>query len=219
MYKYELLNNHYIVHINNKKYLIDTGSNRSFPVGCYDRSVVIDGKEYPLQNTPPMNINKLVELVGCKVDGFIGTDIISRTSLTIYKNGTLEFKNTEVGGRSYNIISIYPLLVRGSCNGYDGNIIIDTGAKYGYGQHKLFANNKPIEYINDYNPGLGNLNSDLYRMDIKLGGDSYVSEIGDNRFVESGYLIPCNALLVTNITTLFEEVCVIDITKDLLIVK
>ena len=56
-------------------------------------------------------------------------------------------------------------------------------------------------------------------MNIKVGNDEYVTDIGDNSLVENGYLIPCNSLLVTNITTLFNEVVVFDMINRTIVAK
>lgn len=88
MYSYELINNHYVVEIDDQKFLIDTGSPFSFWVSRPIKEITIDGNKYPLQNRPlNFNIDETNNLVGVIVDGFIGMDIISKTSLTIYFGG------------------------------------------------------------------------------------------------------------------------------------
>ena len=219
LYHYELLNNHYVVDINGKKYLIDTGSHRSFPLNSNARKVAINGKEYPLQTTPPMNIEKTTKLIGITPDGLIGTDILAKTSLTIYKNGTLEFKANKIDGRELDIQSVYPLIVEGSSCGYNGSFIVDTGAKYGYGLHKVFKNKRPYEYVWDYNPGLGDLSSNIYHLEVSLGGETYPLDVCDNIKVEIGYLAPCASFMVGNITTFFKEVVVFDFVRKKLILR
>ena len=52
MYSYELVNNHYVVEIDDQKFLIDTGSPFSFWVSHPIKEITIDGNKYPLQNRP-----------------------------------------------------------------------------------------------------------------------------------------------------------------------
>ena len=91
MYYYKLINNHYIVDIDGQHFLIDTGCQFSFWVSTPMNEITINGDKYPLQNKPTnFDVNESNNLVGVQADGFIGMDIISKTSLTIF-GGCIDF--------------------------------------------------------------------------------------------------------------------------------
>ena len=130
MYKYKLMNNHYVVNIDNRNYLIDTGSPFSFYIHT-PHNVVIDGRVFPFTRSfPNQSIEPTIELVGLDIDGFIGMDIISKTSLTIYKNGNILFGVDNINGTEVPIyMSLLPVIEYSDFNNQKGLVIIDTGAK------------------------------------------------------------------------------------------
>ena len=221
MYEYELINNHYVVHIDGLKYLIDTGSPNSFWVSNPMRKVTIDGKDYCLNEKPAnLNISKTYKTVGTNVDGFIGMDILSKTSLTIYKKGGLEFKALDIDGNQVPMTTSWPLMVEINRHSDMGasRMIIDTGAKYAYGVSELFANKAPYAHVYDYNPSLGELDSDIYHLDITIGGKTKSIDICYNVIV-ARLLHRMGASIIGSITSLYDEVCVLDLKKGKLILK
>ena len=221
MYKYELLNNHYVVNIDGKKFLIDTGSN-SFWVTSPMNYVSIDGVKYPLfpNRLDPEAQEKTFRLVGTTIDGFIGLDIISKTSLTIYADGNIDFKATNVAGATRVPFVTGPgLFINVSSNGVNGKMFIDTGAKYGYGIRELFYSETPYvrnEY--DFNPHLRDMHSDIYNQKIIVGGQAKNIEVGFNQRTY-GYPLGGDIVMIANISTFYDEVCVIDINKGELVFK
>ena len=223
MYKYELINNHYVVEIDGRKFLIDTGA-PSFRINNDVREIIIDGKSYPLGMRPMQMdeeaIKKTIDLVGVPVDGFIGLDLIARTSLTVYKNGQLEFKTREVEGAK--AIPLKPgmgLMIKISSHGIDGDMVLDTGAKYGYLDERLIQGLEPYEKnVYDFNPHLRDMHSDMYHVEIEVGGMKKVIDAGYNKGT-LGFPIGRGIILIGNITTLFDEVCVIDAERNRLFIK
>ena len=219
MYTYELKNNHYVVNINNNKYLIDTGCPISFWISKPIRELIIDGHSYYLQDRPiGFDVDATDELVGEKVDGFIGMDIISLTGLTIYRSGDIDFKVNNINGKEIPMSTRFPLVVNVGCNLMTGRFIIDTGAKYGYGVTSLFHNQTPTSYVKDYNPSLGQLESELFHLNIVLGGLDKTIDVCNNATV-STTLKRMGAILIGSVSTLYNEVCVLDVKKGRLILK
>ena len=221
-YSYELSNNHYIVDIDGKKYLIDTGLGWSFWTYKPIDSVKIDGKSFHLMSKPyNLDLAKTEKLVGLKVDGFIGLDIIRETSLTVYKNNILVFEAMAIEDGK-----VIPLSFDDSISfkiKYDDNImrkfVIDTGAKFGYGLGNLFAGKQPFAHVDDYNPILGDLDSDIYHLTINVAGENKMIDICSNYKVEQILTKHLHASMVGNITTLFNEACVIDIKNRKLVLR
>ncbi len=219
MYKYELINGHYLVTIGDKRFLIDTGNDESFSLDDKLNKIIINGNEYRLKpnRLDPIKIAKSYALVTTTFDGFIGMDIIKETSLTIYKNGELDFAPHEIED------SVHVPLVKSYRFIYfiDNNIkyVIDTGASYAYGVKSLFETLTPISEVFDYNPGLGELNSTVYKASININHKVREFDLCDNSLVQGTYLLLTQADIICNITHLFDEVCVIDMNKMELILK
>lgn len=224
-YPYELVNNHYIVSFEEgKKFLLDTGSPFSFWISRPMRCISIDGMDYPLQSRP-MNFdtNEVFKCIGCEVDGFIGLDIIQQTSLSIYKEGIVDFRaNTVSDGVEIPLIVVPYLgyfIIDASTDNINGVVLLDTGAKYGYGLHRIFDNKQPFSHVEDYNPILKHLDSDIYHIDININGLTKTVDVCDNPRVYQSMCMIGNLFMVTNVTTLFESVCVFDIQRGKLILK
>ena len=219
MYNYKLINNHYIVFIDETKFLIDTGSPNSFWITKPMNEITIDGNCYRLHSKPSnYNVEKGNQLVGMEVDGFIGMDIISQTSLTIYKNGTLKFTPREIDGKQTPMSTEWPLTVSIGGNSMTGKFIIDTGAKYGYGVSGLFYQKTPFDTVKDYNPSFGDLMGDIFHLNINICGQTKEIDVCNNMYVALS-LKRMGAIMIGSISSLFEEVCVIDTKKGRLILK
>lgn len=220
MYEYELINNHYVVRIDGLKYLIDTGSPNSFWVSRVMRKVTIDDKDYHLYEKPHnVDVEETHKTVGLYVDGFIGMDILSKTSLTIYKKGVLEFKPLEVSGDEVKMTTLWPLMVKIKTDDMcEGTMVIDTGAKYAYGVSELFVNKVPYEHVTDYNPSMGKLDSDIYHLDVVVGGKKRNIDVCYHNKVAQ-MLRSMNVTIIGNITSLYDEVCVLNMKKGKLILK
>lgn len=217
-YRYELINNHIIVEIGGGNYLIDTGSPSSFSMGGVPSSVTIDGRRYPLAaRDPRVKLEATFSCLGTEVDGFIGLDIVMDTSLTIYKNGFVDFKVDPIKGVEVPM-SAYPCLsVEAECNGVKTRFVIDTGAKYAYGPKGIFEGLRPFAHIKDYNPHLGFFESYLYHVPVTIGGITKYVPFGNNSRPVG--MIGGYGDAVGSVVGLFDEVCVLDAKKGILVLK
>lgn len=216
---YKLINNHYIIEVEGKNYLLDTGSPDSFWTMEPIKEVVLDDQKCALKNPPsffnPYETNKLV---GVKVDGFIGMDFVSKTGLTIYQNGEMKFSLDDIEGRVMPMSKNWPLVTSIGSNMMNGQFVIDTGAMYGYGVSGLFYGKTPYNHVYDYNPGLGHLDSDIYHLDVVIGGQRKVIDVCNNERVALT-LKRMGAIMIASVSSLFEEACVLDTKKGRLILK
>lgn len=221
MYNYTLSNNHCIINIEGSNYLLDTGSPVSFSLKPGLNSVIINQRRYSLPyNVMNLNIEDTRELVGMDVDGFIGMDIVRQASLTIYKDGRIEFRALpEQGNRLEMLADPYGLIkLKISCNDYVSAYLVDTGAKYAYGREYLFSGGKPFGHIKDYSPRFGHFESDIYHIYVDFGPIKKTLDIGDSVEVRDD-LKATGSLIVGNITDLFNEVCVIDMQNRVVTLK
>ena len=212
MYNYVLINNHYIVNIENKYYILDTGSPFSYSfVNGLDK-VFIDGVEHKL-GVPGarFSVKKTYDLVGFPVDGLLGSDAFRKTGFTIYKQnkegGLIDFKANNIKGNAYQILMLAnnaaPLIQTDDKKFY----LVDTGARYGYGAKEIFKGLTSFGTVWDYNPYLGDLYSPIYNVEVMMNNKKCHTTACYNNNVT--FDIP-NFLMVGNITDLFEKECCVD---------
>lgn len=231
MYSYELVNNHYVVEIDGQKFLIDTGSPFSFWISHSIKEITIYENKYSLQSRPIyFEVDEINNLVGVMVDGLIGMDIISKTSLTIYSGrpkGIIEFSEVpdwivnELIKKNYKYTEVpmttrWPLMVQVCSNLMTGKFVVDTGAKYGYGVSGLFYKQTAFDHVSDYNPSLGHLDSDIFHLEIVIGGQKKTIDVCSNSTVASA-LIHMGAFMIGSVSSLYNQVCSLDTKKGKLI--
>ena len=213
MYKYKLLNNHYVVEIDDKHYILDTGYPYSVTFRNDLNMVKVNGRFHAL--TPPgyrFNIKKTHQLVGYPVDGLIGLDVFGDSGFTIYKDneegGRIDFASKDIDGITCPIVAmqIAPVINVNNNKYY----LVDTGARYAYGNKSVFTGLTPYDVVNDYNPTLGDLRSPIYHTEIEIKGKRCPLDVCDNSNVTS--MIP-SIYIVGNITTLFDKECCVNYQK------
>lgn len=218
-YALEISNKHFLVTINHKKYLLDTGSPNSFMMSDYSDHVIINVKDYTL--VPKNFSNQAAEdsfnIVKTRFDGIIGLDIIKETSLTIsVKDMEVDFKPHNIDGEIVPFTSYGYPIIRSSV----GPFIVDTGAVYAFGTRALLINlRETSRKARDFNPHLGHLVSPLFTLNVTIGKKSRDIEICYNNTVETRVLSPLRSTAIGSIIDYFDEACVFDMTKNLLILK
>lgn len=214
MYSYKLVNNHIIVDIEGKNYVLDTGFPFSFSfIG--DNYVEIDERKVRLAPKPvQFNNAKTFECIGMAVDGLLGLD--SFVAVTIYKNGIIDFKANDIDGDVIHMIRDFPLAINVSFGSVQGRLAIDTGAKYGYGRKEIFDVD-PFDRVNDYNPYIGELRSDIYHLTVTINGKQKPIDVCYNP--KPYHMMSQSIVCIASITSLFDEACVIDIERSRLILK
>lgn len=207
MYKYKLLNNHYVVEIDNRHYIIDTGYPYSVTFRNDLNVVKVNNHFYSLMPSGyDFDIQKTHNLVGFPVDGLLGNNVFGESGLTFYKDknneGRVDFTAHDIDGTTCPIIGmmIAPII---RVNG-DKNFLVDTGARYAYGQRNVFVGLTPFDEVDDYNPRLKDIHSSIYHVEIMLNEKRCPIDVCDNSRVASG--IP-GIYIVGNITTLFDKEC------------
>ena len=227
MYQYEISHGYVIIQIAGKRYLLDTGSPISFWIANPQASLAIDGIEYPLHPTPAnYDVKQAEKTIGAKVDGFVGLDIIKKTSLTIYKNAQrVAFEACAEEGEEIPLGETRGFLsVQGSCLEHRGTILLDTGAPNAYGEERLFKGNRyirsrwPYGSVEEYSPSFGNLRSDYHYFESRIGKKEVEISICKNYRVMD-VLQSMQVMMIASIMPYFEEVCVIDIAKSKLVLR
>lgn len=220
MHNYQLIRNHYVVTVDGCQYLIDTGS----PVSMNrSGSITIDGKTFSTHRISDSMLAPMSELIGGNIDGLIGLDILRKTSLTIYKDGRIDFGLSPIGGAEVPFAHLSGGYIRLPCTLEDGRkavALIDTGAMIYYGDYSgFFAQKGFVGEFDDYNPTLGKMRSRFYTQTIEVAGRTITVPVGDNAGAVSLALKALSAAIVMNITELFDEVFAFDFVNCRVILK
>ena len=210
MYKYKLLNNHYVVEIDNKHYILDTGYPYSITFRSDLNMVKVNNHFFPL-SAPGyrFDIKKTHKLVGYPVDGLLGLDVFGESGFTIYKDneegGRIDFASHDIDGIACPMVGmqIAPIINVNNNKFY----LVDTGARYAYGSKSVFNGLTPFDEVDDYNPTLGVLHSPIYHTEITIKNKRCPIDVCYNSNVTS--LIP-NICIVGNITDLFDKECCVN---------
>lgn len=220
MYSYQLIKNHYIVGIEGGLYIVDAGAPSSY---IRAREITINGKRFYTASLNESQLAPIRELVGADVDGFIGADILTQTSLTIYKNGKMEFAPSEVEGNIVPFVKGQPWPLGVSCTlaGEKKAVaLIDTGAMIYYGKYPAYFTAKDfVGEWEDYNPNLGKMKTKFYNQTLKIAGKTITAPVGNSAAVARYALGYYQAAVILNVTELFDETVVFDYGRRCLIVK
>jgi len=175
LYNYRFENGHCVVEIEGEDWLLDTGSPSTF---CFDRSIsriLIDGIYYTLNSNPGYNQNVVEEVVGIRLKGIIGSDLLFKTSFTLNSNGTMEFNVNNVECENSINISINPSMknvIVGEALIYNKtiNVLFETGAHISYLMPGLL-NINPIGTVTDKDAEGRIINSELFLTISSIGAN------------------------------------------------
>lgn len=197
-------NGHILVALQNKRYIVDTGSPISFAYDLNNNFVTIDDVNYPLSHNCMASRDELRLLTNMDIDGIIGLDILSKTNLSIdYLNKTIDFKAHE--GKlicSFNSNEGFIVSNDFVINGHKVNrAIIDTGAPVSYVSGKYIGNDKQDDTFTDYSPMFGHISGNYYH--VRLNSSIPQNhEYETHRFVgvlPDAASVVCDAIMNLNI--------------------
>ncbi len=170
-------NNHFILHLDGRNYVLDTGSPVSF--NYYNGNALeINGKRFAF-SSPVICPQKAVnDLTGMTIDGLIGTDIMKQTGLLIdIENMTVVFSShapADPEGRYASIsfqyfMGMYLITNDVILGRRLQNAIIDTGAPVPYVSSALLSCFEPTgEKYEDFSPTFGVLKGEYRRGELIL---------------------------------------------------
>jgi len=186
-YKFEYHNNHPVVEIDGRNYVVDTGSPISFFVDGHNGILTINNKSFNLKNNP-MGINRdsIEDLIGKDINGFLGLDILFESG-SIYMNRQKGY--ALFGDNSFNLankeniqkrslMGLNMLEIPVTLNGISTTAIIDSGACISYVSSELIKNSKCTGTIYDYSPSFGgDIHTEKYEMELDICGFSCKAEM------------------------------------------
>ncbi len=188
----DLPSNHPVVRLGGKEYLIDTGSPLTFSYDG-DPSLEIDGREYAFSRSDLISLlcteDAPTRLIGRRVAGIIGMDILSKTGLTLdFENRTAEFSfrpesapGVPCAVLSFDLFMNHYIVTNDVILGRRlQNAIIDSGAPVPYVSERIAADlEKTGELYEDYSPDYGELRGEYRRGELILsaGGTEYAHSV------------------------------------------
>ena len=207
-------NGHFIVTIDDKNYILDTGSPVSYSFADKTSFVLFGDKHLTFLPFPLKGVQKEIEeLVSMPVHGIIGLNTMKELKrMEISKDkGYVKF-----GGDSVSDITGYSipfeetngvLTIGIKVNSKDTRVILDTGARIDYMDPSLLDTSNIISHESDYNPILGHFEVEGYKTTYGIGDmkietitygatdilKNYVLRMGIKRDVSGG--IGLNAFL------------------------
>lgn len=209
-YRFRIINNHIIVDFpSSGEFLLDTGSPHSYLFDIGYNYLEIDKIYYPLRILPNFDLKRIYNIVGSNIKGIIGLDILKRTNITLIRRdesgGDIFFSALPCCGKEFPLLVGPYIKMEALINNHKAIYLVDTGAYISYIRHNLIKNNNPvIKEVNDYSPSLGDLKSNLYKTEIKIG-EIYELEVAVNKRVEEYSLDSTNSDVVGGILHLFKK--------------
>ena len=181
--KFELKNNHMIVSVNtqtgSKTCIFDTGAPYTFFFENI-KEYYIDGISWKVEYNPMFSYFakfrvQIENMIGCHIDGFIGTDCMKGKCVVInFINQELSISSSDMNegiGVSMNHIYGLPIFEM-SINGIAVNSAFDSGAMFSFIDsnliHQLQLKPQGRNY-KDFNPLLGAFTASLYTGNIYVG--------------------------------------------------
>ena len=222
MYKLDVIKQYFVVTIDEKKFILDIGTPYSFWLKEQQGLIKIYEKEYYLMVDLIIDGDRLDNELGVHIDGFIGFDILSTTSLTINKAyHCVQFKATGQRGKVYEMkrgSSIYiPLYVGGETIKYAMNFTLDGFyTKMSVVEDRTYVDS---EYVEEFNIKLGTIYSKAYgKFYFSLGTTKYEVEVKYSPLIEMGYLFEKDMFIVGNIHDLFVDYITFDFLHNQIVI-
>jgi hypothetical protein len=171
LFNFEIIDDHIVFLAGDKKVLLDTGApnsignNRDFVFGNLTR--------YISENYMGFTVSQLSSLIGTEIDILMGSDIIKEYELTIdWLKCTISFSDSN-SNVSNNFISISNFMNIPILSFNIGNrsyrAFFDTGAKVSYMNSEIIENYEKIGTANDFYPGFGEFETNLFKGEISIG--------------------------------------------------
>lgn len=169
-------NGHFIVTVDNKNFILDTGSPVSYSFTDKPTFVLFGDKHLTFLPFPIKGSAKEIEyLVHMPIDGIIGLSTMKELKrMEISKEkGYVKFGGDSVSdsaGYSIPFEENNGVLTIGiKVNGKDTRVILDSGARIDYMDPSLLDTSNAISHESDYNPILGHFEVDGYKTTNGIG--------------------------------------------------
>ena len=181
-------NKHIIIDYNNKKYLIDTGSQIS--ISNNENIEIFDNSYNSLKNFFGKDLDYFSRQVDLNLDGIIGGNILTdyqfQIDLLNKQFSAIDaldnnFNLDKYGHLNLDFVENIPV-VEIYINKKLKRVYLDTGAKWSYVKRNLVENAQEVEQIDDFHPVIGNFSSKLYYITVNF--DTVLGQVNTNKNVQ-----------------------------------
>lgn len=173
-------NGHFIVTVDNKNFILDTGSPVSYSFTDKPTFVLFGDKHLTFLPFPIKGAAKEIEdLVHMPIGGIIGLSTMKELKrMEISKEeGYVKFGREASSDDSFYSIpfeeNMGVLTIGLKVNGKDTRVILDTGARIDYMDPSLLDTSNIISHESDYNPILGHFEVDGYKTTYIIGDHGF----------------------------------------------
>lgn len=164
-YEYFISKGHHLVKIEDKVFLIDTGSPISFAVTGNFNSIKINGNNYEMiNNLVRVDGNALNEFIEVNIDGLIGVDIVSKIGgvffdklekIITFTSGNDLRNSVRVPIKIFGAMGMYYIDFKFTAGGNNIKSLLDTGAYMSYIDPEIARLGVPDGNAIDYSPTFG----------------------------------------------------------------
>lgn len=171
-FKVDLFNGHPILRLEDKYFLLDSGS----PVSLgKDSSLFFMDRVHRLQtDLKGMDMTSIEKWIGTGLDGLMGMDILRQFFLRLdLSAGLVQFRSqpepnprVKVRFTSLTGLPILPCLVGGE----QVPVLLDTSSRISYVEGQLVSGKKPVGKEKDFIPGIGEFETDIYELPFEVVG-------------------------------------------------
>lgn len=165
---------HLFVEIDGDDWLLDTGAPTSFGT-CQIR---IEGRDFPMpSNYMGLTAAQLTGFVDHPTTGIIGADILNKFDILIDMKSERLFFSTEQIALDGEVLEIDDFMgvpiVQAKISGAERRMFFDTGAQISYFQDDSLDTYPAIGSVTDFYPGIGQFQTETYRVDAIIGNMRY----------------------------------------------
>lgn len=171
---------HLFIEFADELWLLDTGAPTSFGT---QPTLSLAGAEFPLQkNYLGLTAATLSRFVSVDCAGLLGADVLGAFDLIfdipnatlVVSTDELEFNGQAVALDEFMGIPILTARIRGA----NHRMFFDTGAQICYWQDDSLTKFPFAGEVSDFYPGVGQFQTDTYRVDLTLGKDVFTVRCG-----------------------------------------
>lgn len=203
-YRLEIIDKHAILVLEDgKRFILDTGS----PFTISNGSFGFCGRV--CQGNSSM-LSMIRDLSSLDVDGLIGLDTMRGLNVMFdYPNGEVVFSSEdfELGQTTVPLNKILgsALVFNAEINNNIVRCILDTGAKLSYVKPAFVSAQEPVDTEEDFYPGIGKFNSNVYDVPVRIGGQTINARMG---------VLPQGTMIAQTVYMLADAVVGYDLFKD-----
>lgn len=178
VYQLDRFDNYPVAVVDGMRILLDTGS--PFSVG--NGKVEIAGRQFNLGSQMGITVDQLSRWMNTKIDALIGSDVLSDFAVSMdWWQSSVAFlpKGTALAGAELaaGLLMGTPVL-EFSAAGRKAKGVFDTGAKLCYAPESALSNLVPVNHIHDLHPMTGPFETDVFELNVEVGGHTFVANCG-----------------------------------------